>query len=305
MRYAPDYQIEMPPEFAGVGIRSSYRGHAGLREWAADLDEAVTEKELTPVEVIDAGDRLVILAELHYRARSGVPMDTSWGQAVWFERGLMVRQLNFTDWDATLRAAGIPTTAEEGHPPGASSITRWEIEPLHRSHRGLDERLVLAAPWLLPLALSLCARARAGSPVRRALLGHVVRVGVDQVNRGDYGALSVGLSPEIEIHLLPDAPGGRPVDMEPSYRGREGYLKVPDMWKVGIEDVRFELRELLDPGGDRIAARVERVGRGARSGVEVRDTDFYVWQFERGMLRRQWVFASEEATCALLESGSG
>ena len=40
VRYAPDYQSVFAPEFVTVGLSSSYRGHAGVREWTADLSEA-------------------------------------------------------------------------------------------------------------------------------------------------------------------------------------------------------------------------------------------------------------------------
>jgi hypothetical protein len=65
--------------------------------------------------------------------------------------------------------------------------------------------------------------------------------------------------------------------------------------------VQFELRELVDPGGDRIGGRVDRSGRGGHSGITVSDTDFYVWQIERGLLRRQWIFRSEPAMLTLLQ----
>jgi hypothetical protein len=40
VRYAPDYQLEPPREFLAVGIRSTYKGQAGVREWAADMRDA-------------------------------------------------------------------------------------------------------------------------------------------------------------------------------------------------------------------------------------------------------------------------
>jgi ketosteroid isomerase-like protein len=183
----------------------------------------------------------------------------------------------------------------------AAVIARRDVEPLGRSRRGFDERLVLAAPWLLRLALYLSARARPGSLVRRALIGHAVSVGLAQVNRGDYDGFLEHLSPEVRLELLPDAPDARPADAEPIYCGRDGYLQVAEFWNADFADIRFELREFIDPGGGRIGARVDRVGRGVRSGVEVRDTDFSIWQFERGQLRRQWIFHSEAAMLELLE----
>jgi ketosteroid isomerase-like protein len=181
-------------------------------------------------------------------------------------------------------------------------IARWEIEPLHRSRRGFEERLLLAAPWLVRALVARAARARAGSPIRRVVLGRLVRSGIEAVNRGDYELLPYGLSPAVEVYLLPDAPEARPGDTESVYHGRDGYLKAVEIWKTDFDNLRWEVRELIDPGGSLIAGRAERTGRGARSGAEVRDTDFFVWQFDGGLLRRQWILRSEAAMLATLEA---
>jgi hypothetical protein len=180
-------------------------------------------------------------------------------------------------------------------------IVRWEIEPLRRSRRGVDERLLLAAPWLLRPLFSLVVRARSGSRVRRAVLSRALRVGVAANNRGDYRTMSVFMSPEVELHLYPDEPELRPVDLEPVYHGREGYAKAAEDWKAGFGEHRWELREVVDPGGNQFGSRVEMVGRGGASGLETSLTQFHVWQVERGLLRRQWGVSSEAAMLALFE----
>jgi hypothetical protein len=109
------------------------------------------------------------------------------------------------------------------------------------------------------------------------------------------------LSPRVELHMYPDAPALRPVDAEPTYHGREGYVKASEVWKAGFGEFRWELRELVDPGGSRFGARIEMIGRGATSGLETRMTQFHIWQVERGLLRRQWAVSSEAAMLAMLE----
>jgi hypothetical protein len=112
VRYARDYQYETLSEFVAAGLRSSYAGHAGAREFTVDLSEAFDQMDLTPLEVLDAGDRFVVLGRFRARGRgSGVETDSPLGQAFWIERGLVVRDCLFLDWDAALRAAGIPTDA--------------------------------------------------------------------------------------------------------------------------------------------------------------------------------------------------
>jgi ketosteroid isomerase-like protein len=110
VRYAPDFQSEQAPEFVAVGMSSCYHGHAGAREWAADLREAWERVDITPVQTVDAGDRIVILGHAHTRARrSGVELESPSGQVLWFEGGLIARERWFFNWDAALRAAGVPT----------------------------------------------------------------------------------------------------------------------------------------------------------------------------------------------------
>jgi ketosteroid isomerase-like protein len=112
VRYAPYFQLEIPREWIAAGMRSAYKGHAGLREWAADMREAWERIEAIPQEIVDAGNPVVVLGHFRLRARgSGIELDTPVGVVFWVERGLTVRQPTFTDWDEALRAAGIPTAA--------------------------------------------------------------------------------------------------------------------------------------------------------------------------------------------------
>jgi ketosteroid isomerase-like protein len=113
--YARDYHFEPPPEWLAVGMRSAYSGHTGLRDWAADMREAWELIDVTPLELIDAGDVLVVFARAHLRARgSGVEFDTPVGLAYWWADGLIVRQRDFLDWDKALNVAGIGTGAVPG-----------------------------------------------------------------------------------------------------------------------------------------------------------------------------------------------
>jgi ketosteroid isomerase-like protein len=77
-------------------MRSSYRGHAGWREWAADWFEAWERMELTSLEIVDAGNPVVVLGQVHQRAReSGIELDSPYGSIYWTERGLIVRREPF------------------------------------------------------------------------------------------------------------------------------------------------------------------------------------------------------------------
>jgi hypothetical protein len=124
-------------------------------------------------------------------------------------------------------------------------------------------------------------------------------------NRRDYEVVAALLGPDVELHLIPDAPEVRAADMEPVYFGREGYIEASELWKAAFENFRWELRELVDAGGDTIAGRSDLVARGASSGIDTHWSQYYVWQFERGLLRRQWALSTEAAMFALLERAQG
>jgi hypothetical protein len=54
--YAPDCHMETVSEWTAAGQRSSYEGHAGRREIAADWFDAMERMDLIPQEIIDAGN---------------------------------------------------------------------------------------------------------------------------------------------------------------------------------------------------------------------------------------------------------
>jgi hypothetical protein len=112
VRFAPDYHYDAPPEWLIAGMPSVYRGHAGLREWSADLREAWEFLDHTPLELVDAGDVIAFLCRIRLRARvSGIELDSRLGQVFWIERGLIARERDFSDWDEALRVVGIRTAA--------------------------------------------------------------------------------------------------------------------------------------------------------------------------------------------------
>lgn len=109
VRYARDYHFEPPSALVAAGMSSAYRGHDGLRKAASDLLEAWERMEYTPIEIVDAGDPIVVLGHLQLRGgRSGVELDSRIGGVYWVKRGLIARERQFTDWDDALRSAGIP-----------------------------------------------------------------------------------------------------------------------------------------------------------------------------------------------------
>jgi hypothetical protein len=113
VRFAPDYHYDPPREWLIAGMPNVYRGHAGLRQWAADLHEAWEFLDHTPLELVDVGDVIAFLCRIRLRARtSGIELDSRLGQVFWIERGLIVRESDFGDWDEALRVIGVSEEAE-------------------------------------------------------------------------------------------------------------------------------------------------------------------------------------------------
>jgi ketosteroid isomerase-like protein len=121
VRFAPDYHYDPPREWLIAGMPNEYRGHAGLRQWAADLHEAWEFLDHTPLEIVDAGNAIAFLCKIRLRARtSGIELDSCLGQVFWTEGGLIVRESDFGDWDEALRVVGAPA---EVQPVGRSQVT--------------------------------------------------------------------------------------------------------------------------------------------------------------------------------------
>ena len=107
VRFSPNWHYNPPREWLIAGMPDTYRGHEGLRKWAADLHEAWEFVDHTPLEVVDAGDVAAFLCRIRLRARStGIELDSRLGQVFWIERGLIVREQDFADWDEALQVLG-------------------------------------------------------------------------------------------------------------------------------------------------------------------------------------------------------
>ena len=111
VRFARDWHYDAPGEWLIPGMPSVYRGHAGFREWFDELQEAWEILDHTPLEVVDAGNVIAFLCKIRLRARaSGIELDSRLGQVFWIERGLIVREHDFSDWDEALHT--VATAAE-------------------------------------------------------------------------------------------------------------------------------------------------------------------------------------------------
>jgi ketosteroid isomerase-like protein len=87
----------------------TYRGHEGLRAWAAASEAAFEELRVTPEEFRDLGDRVLMLGRVVVRGRgSGVPVESQVAFLTTVRGGRIVHAKGFLDWDQALEAAGLP-----------------------------------------------------------------------------------------------------------------------------------------------------------------------------------------------------
>ena len=86
----------------------TYRGHDGLRAWAADYEAAFDEVRTTPEEFRDLDDRVLMLGRVVGRGRgSGVVVESPTAFLTTFRGGRIVHAKGFLDWEQAFEAAGL------------------------------------------------------------------------------------------------------------------------------------------------------------------------------------------------------
>jgi hypothetical protein len=110
--YEPDAEVWMK-SMSGVGISDCYRGHEGVRNLYADLDEAFDDWRWTIRAVVDGGNRIAVRGDfIGYGRTSGVKTALNGGgTAVKLSpRGLVAWQEWFVEqdgWTKALEAVGL------------------------------------------------------------------------------------------------------------------------------------------------------------------------------------------------------
>jgi ketosteroid isomerase-like protein len=78
-----------------------------------------------------------------------------------------------------------------------------------------------------------------------------------------------------------------------TYRGREGVRQRLEEWLESFDAYRYEVRQIIDCGGDEVLVEASEVGRGMVSGAEVRTTNFELLTIRDGMIARIREFYDE------------
>jgi ketosteroid isomerase-like protein len=110
--FHPELEYYPYREFVEAGLAEPcYRGPAGYRAYIeSTYDVWGAQVRLHPTELIDLGDRLVLLADMPMRAQSsGVALDEAYGTVWTLKEGRVVRAQDFLRHGEALDAAGLGT----------------------------------------------------------------------------------------------------------------------------------------------------------------------------------------------------
>jgi ketosteroid isomerase-like protein len=108
--FHPELEYYPYRQFVEAGLAEPcYRGPAGYRRYIeATYDVWGTEVRLYPTELIDLGDRLVLLADMPMRALgSGIPLAETYATVATLKDGAVIRQQDFLDQAEALEVVGL------------------------------------------------------------------------------------------------------------------------------------------------------------------------------------------------------
>lgn len=105
----PDIEYEPPRDLVEFGgLSASYRGHAGYVHFVEEWLSAWGAFRGEPIELVDLGDRLVLLAEAVGRGKaSGVPVRHSYAVVLTLRGGRVIREQYYKDHVQALEAVGL------------------------------------------------------------------------------------------------------------------------------------------------------------------------------------------------------
>ena len=160
------------------------------------------------------------------------------------------------------------------------TIIRKPLSATHSASRTLEERLMLRFPRLFGAVGRLTRRLPAKSRLRQTLIWRSVNLAFGAVNRRDFDAVVPRYHPDVEIHVSPAILGLG--DIEPVYRGREGYRQFYRDWLPAWGGgFQFKPQELIDLGDDRLVALVKADFRGQGSGVGLEGNVSFLWTLDQ------------------------
>jgi ketosteroid isomerase-like protein len=112
LAFHPDAEFLAPPDHGQegtLGFKQSYRGLHGFREFDADWRSAWEAMRIEPHELIDLGDRLLLLARMTALGKgSGVPVTQDLAVLQTLNgAGKIIREQRYADHAEALKAVGL------------------------------------------------------------------------------------------------------------------------------------------------------------------------------------------------------
>ena len=145
---------------------------------------------------------------------------------------------------------------------------RHKLAVKPRPRRGIEERLIVRAPWVAKLWAWVLARMSPTSRVRQILLVRAVQLGLAAYNRGDLEPVLVAHRPDAEYHGRPEETELGTLGLRGTYRGHDGYREFDAEWRSAWDSYRVVPQELIDYG-DRYLLVAQMAGRARGSTVTV------------------------------------
>jgi ketosteroid isomerase-like protein len=108
--FQPDLEYYPYQEFVEAGLAEpSYHGPSGYRAYIESTTEVWgADVRIEPKELIDLGDRVVVLADMPMRAQaSGIPLGETYACVATLKDGRVIRQRDYLDHDEALKAVGL------------------------------------------------------------------------------------------------------------------------------------------------------------------------------------------------------
>jgi ketosteroid isomerase-like protein len=123
------------------------------------------------------------------------------------------------------------------------------------------------------------------------------REAYDTYSRGDFAGLLEFFDPDIEVYVAP------PNFESGTYRGHAEYLRLIERWGAAWEEMRTEPRG-MEAAGDWVLARVDYIGRGKDSAVDVTQPSWELTLWRDGQIQRYEVYFDRDDGARAFEQRS-
>jgi SnoaL-like protein len=168
--------------------------------------------------------------------------------------------------------------------------TRRTLAPVRGRRRTPDQAFFARTPGLYRLIARGITLLPPRSRLRGAVVTRTTRLAYAATSRRDFAVVLPGLATDFEYRPSKDL---MPPDLEPVFRGHEGYLDLWRYWLDAFGDIHWEPEEMLD-FGHALLVTTQQMGSGSGSGVAVSERVFQLFTLHNGLVIRQEDFSNFE-----------